>query len=110
MKYLNAAKKHFSTSIKSTKVQATALVTAVSLATAPAAMADTDNGGTTLTVPTFITGDGVDQIGWFELLGNTVLHYINEYIMPLMLVGFGIGWLFFFLFMGNRKAKGSVAS
>jgi hypothetical protein len=110
MSLINSAKTRISSAVQSTKVQATALVTTLAIASTPA-MADTDNGGTTLTIPTFITGDEVSgQVGWFELLQNTVLHYINEYIMPLMLVGFGIGWLFFFLFMGNRKAKGSVAS
>jgi hypothetical protein len=81
------------------------------LAFSGVASADTDNSGTTLTIPTFITGDQTTgQLGWFELIGNTIAHYVNEYFLPLLAVAFGFGWLFYMIFFGNRKGKQAVSS
>lgn len=99
-----------SSKLSNSKVALYSAVTMAALSTSPV-MADTDNGGTTLMIPTAITGDEVSgTLGFFDLVQNTMYHYATEYIVPLVLAGIGISWIFFALFIGNRKAKGSVAN
>lgn len=74
------------------------------------AIAD-DNGGTTLDIPTYITGDTTaGTLGYFELLMNTIEHYAYEYVMPLLLLAISIGWVFWFIFYGSRRGKQGLSS